>query len=112
MKRLLWPLVLVSCSAHAEFWDGNKLLQALNGNHSEQMMALGYVVGVADAVRSRDWCPTSPAITAGQIADVVKIALERTPSVRHLTGDTLVSASLASTWPCASNRGGQGGKQL
>ena len=108
MKRLLLACTLVASGAtHAEFWDGNKLLQALNGNHSEQMMAMGYVVGVADAVRSRDWCPTSPAITAGQITDLVKITLERTPSIRHLTGDTLVSASLNVTWPCANNRGGR-----
>lgn len=101
---------LAACvAAHAEFWDGNKLLHNLTGNHSEQMMALGYVIGVADAVRGVHYCPNSPSITAGQVNDLVRLHLERTPSIRHLTADTIVAASLGVVWPCPkSNQRGSG----
>ena len=112
MKRhVIAAIALAAGAAHAEFWDGNRLLQHMNGVPGEQMMALGYVMGAADAVRGVHFCPPSGAITAGQVNDVVKQQLDRNPALRHLTADTLVAASLGSVWPCKrEGSGGQGGR--
>ena len=112
MKRTLLAItMLVGSSAQAEFFDGNTLHQRLNGNHSEQMMAMGYVVGVFDAHRSNLICPTSTNITTGQVADIVRNYLDRYPQHRHYTGDMLTTIALASVWPCKNQNqnNGRGG---
>lgn len=103
MKRALVLVALMAGAAHAEFWDGNTLLQRMMGNHSEQMNALGYVMGVADSYNGKEFCPRSGNITSGQINDVVKVYLERNPSLRHLTGDLLTMVALSQVWPCPKN---------
>ena len=103
MKRALVLVALMARTAHAEFWDGNTLLQRMTGNHSEQMNALGYVMGVADSYNGKEFCPRSGNITSGQINDVVKVYLERNPSLRHLTGDLLTMVALSQVWPCPKN---------
>ena len=96
---------LFAVTAHAEFFDGNKLLTMMNSNDSgDRAMALGYVVGVADAVRGKEFCPTSSEITAGQIRDVVRLYLERYPQVRHFTGDTITMVALGDVWLCAGKK--------
>ena len=103
MKHLILCTALLAGTAHAEFWDGNTLLQRMTGNHSEQMNALGYVMGVADAYNGKEFCPRSGNITSGQINDVVKVYLERNPSLRHLTADLLTMVALSQVWPCPKN---------
>jgi hypothetical protein len=111
MKHLITASLLAICSAaQAEFWDGNKLLERMNGGQGDRAIALGYVIGAADATRGIAYCPPSPTITAGQVYDMVKIALEQAPSVRHLSGDVIVGAALGVTWPCS--KGNSGGRQL
>lgn len=92
-------LTLLCANAHAEFWDGNKLHQRLNGSATEQWVALGYVTGVADALLGVTHCAPE-GVTAGQVRDMVRNYLENTPAVRHFSADTLVSRVLKTTWPC------------
>ena len=99
MKQLLL-LALVCTAAHAEFKDGNKLLSDMNGNHSTQMNAIGYVTGVADALAGITFC--GPAtVTAGQIYDMIKQYLDLYPANRHNTADRIINHVLKSAWPCA-----------
>lgn len=106
MKKVLLSVVLLaSTSTHAEFRSGNKLLSQMNGTQSEQMVSLGYVMGVADALHGATTCPPEN-MTAGQAYDMVKKYLEDNPSVRHLAGDAIVNRVLSSVWPCARRGNG------
>ena len=106
MKKAIFGLaILASVSAHAEFRTGNKLLAQMNGTHGEQMLSLGYVMGVADALSGVTTCPPE-TLAAGQASDMVKKYLEDNPSVRHLAGDAIVNRVLSSVWPCAKRGGG------
>ena len=111
MKHLIAASLLVICStAQAQFWDGNKLLERMNGTQGDKWVAIGYIMGAADAGHGSLFCPPVPTITAGQVNDMVKAALEQTPAIRHLPGDVLVTATLAIAWPCKKGNGG--GRQL
>lgn len=106
MKKVLMSAVLLACaSTHAEFRSGNKLLSQMNGTQSEQMVSLGYVMGVADALYGATTCPPEN-MTAGQAYDMVKKYLEDNPAVRHLAGDAIVNRVLSSVWPCARRGNG------
>jgi hypothetical protein len=107
MKKLLLCLALVSGSAQAEFLDGNKLLSDMQGSNTDQIHAIGYVVGVADAIRGVAYCPPEN-ITAGQLTDMVRNYLINTPAIRHNTGDRIVSHVLKTVWPCAKRQQGTG----
>lgn len=109
MRKLLIGLVVgAACAgAHAEFKDGNKLLSELNSEvYYTKGVAMGYIMGVADAVSGVTHC-APPNVTAGQINDMVKNMLENTPSIRHWTADVIINYVLKSTWPCPKGRGGQ-----
>ena len=101
MKRLFilaaWSVVL---GAHAEFKDGNGLLSDMNGSHSKQMYALGYVAGAADSFMGVTVCPPA-TVTTGQMHDMVKQYLEAYPAVRHFSGDVIINRVLSNAWPCA-----------
>lgn len=101
MKRLL-PLALMVCfSAHAEFRTGNKLYEDLNGEtYYSKGVAMGYVMGVADAGSGSNHCPP-PTVTAGQLSDMVKNTLESTPAIRHMAADVIIYYVLNKAWPCA-----------
>ncbi len=107
MKKLLLCLALVSGSAQAEFMDGNKLLSDMQGTTTDQIHSIGYVVGVADAIRGVVYCPPSN-VTAGQLTDMVKNYLINTPAIRHNTGDRIVSHVLKMMWPCPTRPQGTG----
>lgn len=113
MKKRIIALALAAASpwCAAEFYDGNDLLRLMRGNHSEQMLAMGYVVGVFDVHRGSAVCPTSPNVTAGQANDVVRNHLERNPQTRHFTGDVVTVVALMAAWPCASGKS-NGGRAL
>ena len=100
MKKLLLAAALVCTGAHAEFKDGNKLLSEMNGSHGNQMSAIGYVVGVADALMGITFCGPS-TVTAGQLHDMVKQYLEQYPADRHNSADRIINHVLKSAWPCA-----------
>lgn len=107
MKKLIALTLLTCASAHAEFFTGNDLLQKLNGAHLDQMVGLGYVMGVFDATRGAEHCPPDN-ITAGQVKDMVKLHLENTPATRHFVADVQVRYVLSKAWPCADKKKGAG----
>ena len=104
--RKILPVLLLWCSvAHAEFKDGNELFQLLTSRDSlDRVDALGYVTGVADALRGTVHCIV-PNATAGQISDMTLAYLRRNPENRHLPANMIVAAVLKSAWPCRN--GGQ-----
>jgi hypothetical protein len=100
MKKLLLIAALVCTSAHAEFKTGNKLLEDMTSSSMNQMNALGYVTGVADALMGITFCMPSN-VNAGQVHDMVKLYLEQNPANRHNTADRIVNHVLKTVWPCA-----------
>lgn len=106
MRNKIIALTLCAClPAHAEFFDGNKLLSRINGDTYDYINAVGYIMGVSDATRSVTHCPPEN-VTAGQIGDMVKKHLESNPGVRHLTADQHVTYVLQKSWPCAKKGSG------
>lgn len=106
MKHLIIATCLVASSAHAEFFDGNKLLSYMNNTESVayRSMAMGYVTGVFDALHGIMHCPP-PNVTTGQVNDMVRNHLEINPSTRHVAADGLVTKALSAAWPCAKKSG-------
>lgn len=106
MKRAAIALTLMSAlTARAEFMSGNDLLDKLTGTTTDQVLGLGYVLGVFDSRRGVDICPPGQ-ITAGQTRDIVKGYLDRNPQHRHHTGDLLTVVALGTVWPCAKKGSG------
>lgn len=100
MKKLIVVLSVVAGAAHGGiFWDGNRLLSKMLGNSGEQMQALGYVMGVSDAMESLTLC-TPNNVTAGQMHDIVKQYLEVNPGSRHIAADLIVNRALSRYWAC------------
>lgn len=108
MKKVIFAAAAVLCfSAQAEFKDGNRLYSEMTGSQMNQMAAIGYVTGVADALMDISYCAPNN-ITAGQIFDMTKQYLEEQPQLRHVSADRIINRVLSRTWPCKnSNRGGQ-----
>jgi hypothetical protein len=106
MKHLIViATLLTSTLANAEFWDGNRLYQKLtHTDAAERIQALGYIMGVSDAVTGAIVCPTGNP-TAGQMMDMVQLWLRENPSVRHKSADTIVAYVLQGTWPCGGKKG-------
>lgn len=108
MKRLtaaLW--ITLSCSAQAEFWDGNMLLERLTSTSVyERGTAMGYVMGVHDTMQGVNHCPSSN-VQAGQVREMVLNYLTNVPARRHETGDVLVLHVLKTAFPCSNSRGGR-----
>lgn len=108
MKAKLFLVGLVlSASAHAEFFSGNKLFDHLNGEASDRIYAMGYIVGVFDTGRGVIHCPPS-GVTVGQVRDMVLTFLRNNPQDRNFSGDSIVNHVLKNIWPCRSG----GGKNL
>ena len=107
MKRALILAALVAGSAHAEFLTGNMLLARMNGDNLDQIYAIGYVAGVADAGYGVAWCPPN-AVTTGQVVDMTKALLEKSPADRHRPADVFVRAVTQAAFPCSrqERRGG------
>ncbi len=99
-EKILFIGLLLSCSAHAQFKSGNKLYEQITSpSQMEQMNAIGYVTGVADTLQWAVVCAPS-SINAGQLVDMTKMYLERSPARRHLAADALILELLRATWPC------------
>jgi hypothetical protein len=91
---------LVSISAAAGFWDGNKLLSDINSEtYSGKALALGYVIGVHDSFDTLLFC-TPENSSQGQLRDVVKKYLENNPASRHKSADVLIVNALQQNFPC------------
>lgn len=106
MKRMVLAVAMWATAAHAEFWDGNKLLNHIKAESMyRQGMALGYVMGVHDTFQSVNHCPP-PNAQAGQMIDMVENYLNNVPARRHESADTLVLHVLKTAFPCANRRGG------
>lgn len=106
VKKLALVALLVASSAHAEFMTGNQLLNDMNGDHSDRMLALGYVMGVHDSTRNVTHC-SPPNVIAGQVRDMVKKHLESNPSNRHFSADSIINFLLLQTWPCPKKSNSQ-----
>jgi hypothetical protein len=61
----------------------------------------GYIAGVHDAQSGITICIPPATVSLGQMLDMVKQAMERVPSERHLPADIFVEAALSSRWPCS-----------
>ena len=103
MKHTLLLAGLLLCTgAHAQpsstLYTGQELYNKLG---SDRLSALAYIAGVADSQSGVTICIPPGRVTLGQMADMVKQALERAPSERHLSADIYVEATLGARWPCA-----------
>ncbi|CAB4140385.1 hypothetical protein UFOVP669_30 [uncultured Caudovirales phage] len=93
-------VLCVSVPASAEFLTGNDLLERLRSkDEGARVLALGYIMGASDAGNTVNHCLPINA-TAGQVRDVVYQWLEKTPSVRHHSADSIVNAMLSMVYPC------------
>jgi hypothetical protein len=102
MKRLACLILVALCAtAHAEFWDGNKIYERYTSDTwYDKGTALGYIMGVADTTMGVSHC--APAnVTAGQVEAMVMQHLRMYPERRHRTGDSIVIEVLKAAWPCA-----------
>lgn len=100
MRALAMALALLATTpAQAEFYDGNRLLQRMNGDIPDQMAALGYVAGVWDAYMGVMICPP-PNVMLNQVRDMTKALLIARPEFRHQSADRFVIAVGAETFPC------------
>jgi hypothetical protein len=111
MKRLILVVALVATSAHAEFLDGNELLDRMRSTEPVRRgVAIGYVLGVHDTMARVNHC-TPSNVTSGQLRDIVQNYITNTPARRHESADVLVMDALKIGFPCANNRS-RGGTNL
>ena len=111
MKTIIALCVaLCATSAQATFFTGNDLFRHLNDTTSVgKSHAMGYILGVSDVFTKESHC-LPQGVTAGQLADVVRVFLESTPEIRHRPADVIVYVVLKNTYPCPnkSNKGRPG----
>lgn len=107
MRNLLIITALLCTSAQAQqssiMYTGQDLLNRLASNPA---LANGYIAGVHDSQTGVTICIPPGTVTLGQMSDMVKQALERVPSERHMPADLYVQATLSNRWPCAKRGGG------
>ena len=107
MKKLLIITALLCGSAQAQpssvLYSGQDLLNRMT---SSLALVHGYIAGVADSQAGITICIPPGQVTLGQMTDMVKQALERVPSERHLAADIYVQATLSNRWPCGRRGGG------
>jgi len=104
MKKLLISLLLVCGGAQAQYQNGNNLYADLTGKTvTEQMFAMGYIIGVTDSFIRREVCPPTD-VTQGQLLDVVLNYLASRPQIRHQPADLLVVLALRQHWPCKEGK--------
>lgn len=104
MKKWIAGLLMVPCIAHAEFLTGNDIYQRMTSRDiSDQLYALGYVVGAYDMGVHVFFCPrTEQNITAGQVRDIAQSYLASNPGQRHRTAEALMREAFRQVWPCAN----------
>lgn len=109
MKKLLIVTALLCGSAQAQqssiLYTAQDLFTRFS---SDRVSALAYIAGVADSQSGVTICIPPGQVTLGQMGDMVRQALERVPSERHLAADIYVQVTLSNRWPCNNRRGGGG----
>ena len=103
MKRIILTLALIPAAASAEFHSGNSLLSLMNGDATQQAVAIGYVMGAADVGLGVIHCTPADA-TAGQLRDIIKRALEAMPQHRHKPADLIIGGALGAVFPCKQDK--------
>lgn len=102
MKAIILLALLAAPMAQAQsssiFYTGQDLYLRFS---SDRVAALAYIAGAADAQSGATVCIPPGQVTLGQVGDMVKQALERVPSERHMSADIYVQAVLEKRWPCA-----------
>lgn len=105
-KTLIALLIALPFLAHAEFLSGNKLLEKMNaGDFHSQGMALGYIVGVHDALAGVSVCAPE-SVTAGQLEKIIKMWFDNNPTLLHYSADRAIFVALKAIWPCAKKPAG------
>ena len=110
MKRLLISLLVnftvFSFGCYAYFDNGNDLYSKLGDWRSASTTnivaasaALGYVVGVYDALDGITFCSPSN-VNKNQVGDIVYNYLRDIPQIRQKEGSVLVSNALKQAFPC------------
>jgi hypothetical protein len=86
------------------FLTGNQLFAQLTGDPASQIKARDYITGAADAIEdspSKNYRFCVPArATRSQLADVVRIWLEKNPGARHYAAVTAIQLAFRDTFPC------------
>jgi hypothetical protein len=99
MKKYIAILLMAPVVSHAAFMNGNTLLSRMNGDQTDRIVAIGYVMGVSDATETILHC-SGQSVTSGQTRDVVKKWLEKNPEMRDLAANYLVIQALSEAFPC------------
>lgn len=106
IKKIILISALCASTAHAEFFTGNDLLTRMHSaDLYDNMIAMGYVMGIFDSHRGVGHCPPEN-VTSGQVRDMVKLHLESSPSMRQHTADLHVKFVFSRAWPCAKKGAG------
>ena len=101
--RLAALLLALALPAQAYFMDGNALLERMEDPGTvKPMVALGFVMGVADAYDGVEIC-IPETVQARQPHDVVKKWLRDNPERRHLPAGIIVYVVLKNVWPCKAD---------
>ena len=107
MKKILLIAALFCSNSFAQqnstMYSGQDLYTRITSNPA---LANGYIAGVHDAQSGVTICIPPNMVTLGQMSDMVKQMLERTPSERHLPADIFVQAALEQRFPCKKKGGG------
>lgn len=103
-KLLLTALILASpvVQAQAEFETAQSLYTQLYGNSNDRLVAMGYIVGIHDALSGISIC-SPDSITKGQVRDLVKLYLDNNPRMRangNELASKVVGQALSQVWPC------------
>ena len=107
MKKLIAALTFIPFVAHAEFMDGNNLYKlARSDNQSENIAAIAYIMGVADAHYGINYCPPDN-VKSLQLFDLTRQFLEQNPANRNHSADAIVLHVIKTVWPC-NNRPARG----
>lgn len=99
MKKLLLALAMTCSVAHAEIWNGNKLLEQMNGTSLEQVGASAYVLGVLDGLIFKGVCLNS-RVSVGQVFEVVKATIIAQPENRHYPAAVFIQATINNYFAC------------
>ena len=113
MKKLSAVLALLALStlSSAErnyglsFVDGNTLLRWLEAETTdvENIVAVGYIQGVADTLTSAGFVCLPKNSTPKQLMDMAKNHLKNKPSKRHYAPGDAIGALYMTTFPCTDS---------
>lgn len=108
MKKLFLILAMTCSAAHAELWTGNKMLEMMNGNSAEELVAIGYVTGAVDGLEVGPAC-VKKGITVSQIYELTKKALVEQPQHRHYQAALFVNLVITTNFACETSKPAKAG---